>query len=167
MRRIKLTQGRYTLVDNSDFEELSKHKWCALRLSYGGFVAVRSSPTNKNGKRGLILMHREIMNCPKDLDVDHRNHNTLDNQKHNLRICTRSQNKQNGLPRKDGTSQYKGVHWYKASMKWTAQIRMNKKRMHLGCFDDEIEAACAYDQAAQRYFGEFAYLNFPQNLQKI
>lgn len=163
IRRIPLTQGQFALVDAEDYEELSKWKWCASKDWRGDYVAVRNST---GPKRGSILMHRQILGLqPGDKrECDHKNHNKLDNrQKVNLRICTNSQNKQNGLPRK-GTSEYKGVSWCKANQKWRVQIKVNGQEIHLGYFDIEIEAARAYDHAAIWYFGEYACFNFPKEV---
>ncbi len=153
MKKIPLTQGKCALVDDEDYEELSKHKWCATKTACG-FVAVRE----KAGKR--ILMHRQIMSAPKSLDVDHKNHNTLDNRKENLRICSPSQNLANQRLRTGGTSKYKGVCWHKANKKWAACVRFKWENIHLGLFNDEIKAAQAYDRKAVELFGEFAWLNF-------
>ena len=155
MKRIKLTQNQFALVDDIDFPELNKLKWYAMKTSYGGYMAVRAV------KRKKILMHRVVMDCPQGLDVDHISHSTLNNRKSNLRICSRSQNSMNSNPRKNTSSQYKGCCWYKRKRKWIAYIILNRKQIHLGYFDSEIEAARAYDKAAVEHFGEFALFNFP------
>ena len=153
MKRIPLTQNQFALVDDVDFEELSKHKWYASKLHYGGFVAKR----HKKGK--VLLMSRVIMDAPKDKQVDHRNHDTLLNCRYNLRLCTNAQNHYNQRSR-GGASKYKGVYFYKPTRKWQGQIKCNYKKQHLGYFDTEIEAAKAYDAKAIELFGEFARLNF-------
>jgi hypothetical protein len=100
------------------------------------------------------------MNCPHGLEVDHINHDKLDNRRCNLRIVTRQQNNQNTRPKTSSTrtSAYKGVHLAKG--KWRASIHTNGTTRQLGTFTDEVAAAKAYDQAARYYFGEYAYLNF-------
>lgn len=165
MKKIPLTQGRVALVDDEDFERLNKYKWCTFKTRYGGFVAVRNTP-KVNGKRGLIYMHRQIMGAPDGMDVDHRKNNTLDNQKHNLRICTRTQNLRNSLPRKNCSSEFKGVSWHKSTKKWRAYINSGGKQQNLGVFGQEESAARAYDKKAVELFGEFAHLNFPKNGRK-
>ena len=96
------------------------------------------------------------------LVVDHINHNTLDNRRKNLRLCTWAQNNQNRRPskRKNKLSKYKGVSFYKKSKLYRALIWCNKKQYFLGYFKDETDAAKAYDKKARELFGEFAYLNF-------
>ncbi len=165
MKHILLTQGKFAIVDDEDYEWLNQYKWSAHKTKYGGFMAIR---TSKRPQRKMIYMHRQIMNCPKEMDVDHQNHNTLNNLKSNLRICTRSQNCQNSKICKNNSSGYKGVTWFnqrkykdkKYKGKWRAQITHNNKNFHLGLFNNKTDAAKAYDIAAIKYFGEFANLNF-------
>jgi hypothetical protein len=105
-------------------------------------------------------MHRQITNAPAHLVCDHIDHNTLNNTKRNLRICTKSQNATNQRPRKDGSSKYKGVCWHKRDKKWQARIHHNNRNLHLGSFNSQRAAALAYDSAARKYHKEFACLNF-------
>ena len=105
-------------------------------------------------------MHREVMSAPEPLLVDHININSLDNRKANLRLATGMQNNWNtrkGFNK--GTSKYKGVGWIKKTKKWRARFRCNHKAVHLGSFDDEKEAARAYNKAISELRGEFAVLN--------
>jgi len=151
---IPLTQGKFAIVDADDYDELSRYKW---HVNKGGRTYYASS--QKKGK--AIKMHRLIAGAPKGLFVDHINHNGLDNRKRNLRLCTRLENIRNQLPRRGGSSQYKGVCWRKREKKFVATICVDGKKLYLGYFDDEIEAAKAYDKKAKELFGQFAYLNFP------
>lgn len=153
MKYINLTQGKKAMVDDEDFEELNKVKWC-----FSDGYAIRRY-TNEQGSSVYTKMHRFIINTPNKMDTDHINHNKLDNRKSNLRICTRTENQQNHKIQKNSTSGYKGVNYHKVNQVWRAQIRINRKHTHLGCFDTKEEAAIAYNQAAIKYFGEFAYLN--------
>ena len=107
-------------------------------------------------------MHREIMGRPKGLQVDHRNRKRLDNRRENLRTATNSQNQYNKNKTKSKTSSiYKGVTYIKSTGKWRAQIMVSRKNIALGEYDEEIEAAKAYDEGAKKYHGEFARLNLP------
>jgi len=155
VRLIPLTQGKFAIVDADDYERLAKYKWHAYKNG-STYYASRTSANKK------IIMHREIMQAPKGLLVDHIEGNGLNNRKSNLRLCTRVQNARNKRPKHNGSSRYKGVYWHISYRKWAANIRCNGKQKYLGRFDDEIEAAVAYDRKAELLFGEFAYLNFPQ-----
>lgn len=111
-------------------------------------------------------MHREVLRLGSYIEnpvqVDHENRNTLDNQKHNLRTCSNAQNQQN-IPSKSHTKfKYKGIKLSKNKKRWEARITVNKKQIHLGTFDTDVEAAKIYDSHAMQFFGEFAFLNFPK-----
>jgi len=158
-RKIKLTQDKFAIVDPEDFETLNQFKWCAAK-DYDTYYAIRFART-VNNKKTTVKMHRQIMNAKRTDIVDHHNHEGLDNRKHNLSIVTASQNNANskrGINR--GSSKYKGVCRDKSSGKWRAGISYQGKHIHLGMFDDKIEAAKAYDEAAKRYHGEYAVVNF-------
>lgn len=168
MKHIQLTQNQVALVDDSDYAELSKHKWCASKNPNGDFYATRN--VKINGKLHTIFMHREILGLEygDPRHSNHKNHQTLDNRRDNIRICTRNQNQMNQKPRQNTTSKYKGVSWVKQREEWQAQVRVNGKSIHLGYYDDEEMAAMAYDLVARKAHGEFAYLNFlpPQSIEK-
>lgn len=150
MKEIKLTQGKVALVDDEDYEYLSQWSWVAIK-NRNTFYAQR-------GWRPIIKMHRFIMNPPNDMQIDHIDHNGLNNQKINLRVCTSAQNKMNRRP--SGESKYLGVTREGKSNKWSATISHNNQYIHLGAFKTQEEAAIAYDSAAKIYHGEFANLNF-------
>ena len=109
-------------------------------------------------------MHREIMHAARDMEINHINHNGLDHRKANLRICTHQQKQFTQKPAKDKTSMFKGVCWHNHNNKWQVRIKYDQRSYHLGYFEDEIEAAKTYDKKAIELFGEFAYLNFPGDL---
>lgn len=157
MIKIPLPHGKFALIDDDDFENISQYKWYALK-SRNTFYAYRQKWMN--GKTISTIMHRMILNAPNGYEVDHINFNGLDNRKCNLRIASRSQNQANRPKTWDGTSKYKGVHWHKLNKRWIVQITIEGKNINCGAYKDEIEAAIAYDRAAIQYFGEFAYLNF-------
>ena len=134
------------IIDKEDYEKVKNGKMSITKDGYCWSTKVG-------------LLHRFIMDCPEGMDVDHENHNTLDNRKVNLKICTRTQNSRNMSIPKNNTSGYKGVTWDKRCNKWMAQIMINRKNIFLGYFDDKVEAARAYNDAAIKHFGEFALLN--------
>ena len=152
-KQLPLTQGKYALVDDADYDLLSRWDWYAW-WSGSVWYARRSH----KGKK--LYLHREILNAQKGECVDHINHNGLDNRRCNIRICTNRQNMMNQKPLKGKSRKYKGVYWHKKAAKWTSQIRVVSKRMHLGLFEDEIIAAKVYDKAARLYYGEYAWENF-------
>ena len=156
MKKIPLTKGMFALVDDADYEWLNQWKWYAMKVR-NTFYAVRGCC--QSGKYELILMHREILKALPNEKTDHRNHNGLDNQRGNLRTCTNTTNQYNQQPQKGRSSQFKGVSWHKSHLKWEAYIMKDSKNYHLGHYVSEIDAAKAYDKAAIKYFGEFAYLN--------
>ena len=104
-------------------------------------------------------MHRDIMKTPKGLEVDHKDYNGLNNQRFNLRNCTHRQNQINKIV--ISLAPYRGVSWVLKRKKWKikARIKVNGRNIHLGYFKTEEAAALAYNEAAIKYFGEFAVLN--------
>ena len=158
-KKIQLTQGKFAIVDDADYKWLNQWKWCAVKIG-NTFYAVRNTPC-KNGKRRMIWMHREILCLPfgDSRICDHQDRNGLNNQRGNLRMATCAQNLRNSKSRK-GTSQFKGVSWYRDRAKWHAKIYVNGQQTNLGFFNSEVKAARRYDEAAKMFFGEFAYINF-------
>lgn len=154
-KSIPLTQGKFALVDDEDFEKLNKHKWTFQARGY----AYRRNPDKE--KSLVLWMHRVIMNPECGMEVDHINGNKLDNRKENLRLATRSQNGHNMPLHKRNTSGFKGVTFWKRDNNWKSQITVDGKNLHIGYFEDPKDAAKAYDKSAREHFGEFARLNFP------
>jgi len=164
MKKIKLTQGQYALVDDEDFEDLNKYKWIAQYSSCTKTYYVKRHSHRECGKPKHLQMHRVIMNAKKGQVIDHINGNTLDNRKENLRIATYSQNRGNSKRYRNNTSGYKGVSWNKNRQRWEACIGYQNKYIYLGLYTTKEEAALAYNEAAKKYFGEFANLNYDDNL---
>jgi len=156
MIEVPLTQNQVALIDNEDFEMISKHTWRAhWNPSTNSFYAATTIRT-QDGKRTTLLMHRLIKDAHPGEQVDHIHHLTLDNRRSELRLCTQSQNMCNSGKREDNTSGYKGVCWNKHKQKWQAQIWVNGKRKNLGYFDTPELAHEAYCNAALEFHGDFA-----------
>jgi hypothetical protein len=159
-RRIYLGEGEFTIVEPRDYYWLNKFNWClcdngrqryARRVLYDPKVGIKTES-----------MHREIMKPALGLLVDHRNGDGLDNRRDNLRPATHSQNCYNRRKTRSKTSsRFIGVSFH--INRWRAYIRYKGKRIWLGRFANEIDAAKAYDAAAKKYYGEFARLNFPED----
>jgi hypothetical protein len=143
MKKIKLTKGKWAMVDDEDFDYLNQWKWWCDSSGY----AVRDIGGRKNKKR--ILMHRLINKTVDKMYTDHINRNTLDNRKKNLRSVTNSENLLNsGLP-KNNTSGHRGIDWYKN--RWVARIKINYKGLYLGRFKTLKEAVNARKTAEKLY----------------
>ena len=157
MKKITLTKGFESTVDDEDFEWLSRFRWQA-NLGYKP-RAVRNSQ-GKNGAK-MIYMHREIMRAREHEVVDHINGDPLDNRKGNLRLCTTHQNSFNQQLRKQNKSGYKGVFHRPDNPKkpWSVRIGFNGVGRYVGYFATKEEAALAYNEAAKKYHGDFARLN--------
>lgn len=158
VRVIPLTQGKYAIVDTEDWRWLMQWKWQA-HCTPEGFWSARRTEKSPNGLL-LFVMAREILNVPDGYEVDHINHNDLDNRKCNIRPCTKAQNAHNRKKQAGKSSRYKGVSWKAEKSKWYAQAQQNGKTYSLGYFVNEIEAAKVYDKKIKELRGDFALLNF-------
>jgi hypothetical protein len=160
-RKIRLTRGKFAIVDPEDYARLAKHKW-HLAQSPTSSYAVRWHRPKHSRQRKRIWMHHQVINVPPGMVCDHINGKGLDNRKANLRPATVSQNLCNRPKTKTKTrSKYKGLEWDKIQKKWKARIQHNGRKIYLGSFSNEIDAAKAYDNKARKLFKEFARLNFP------
>lgn len=161
MKRIKLAGKllRYAKVDDEDFAELSQYRWYLMRPTKNHNYAVRYSI--EDDRAVAVLMHRGLMNTPKGMHTDHINHDGLDNQRLNLRVCTNSNNQGNARLRRDTTTGFRGVHKAirRNQERYVAQIYVNNKHIYLGAFNTAREAAIRYNQAALEHFGSFSYQN--------
>lgn len=123
------------LIDTDQLEKINSFSgtWCAVKDSKSELIYVRGDHV-RNGCRKVIPLHRFIMQTPKELVVDHINHDPLDNRKINLRNVTRKQNAQNRKDQRNNTSGARGVSWHKASKKWRVQISEDGRRTHVGSY---------------------------------
>ncbi len=151
VKQIPLGDGFYAYVDAADYEWLSRWTWTLSN----GYASRR-----EKGK--VILMHREIMQPPKGMLVDHKNHNKLDNTRANLHTCTLQENTCNKSKRRGTSSRFIGVGYDRRCAKWRAQIWFEGSSVSIGYFNNEEAAARAYDRKAVELFGESARLNFPE-----
>lgn len=162
-KEIQLTQGYVALVDDDMYPFLSRWNW-----HYGpGEYAVRGSRIT--GKYQNIFLHRIVAHLmfgeiAQDYEVDHRDGNRLNCTTANIRLASQRENAENRSKGIGFTSTYKGVYWKKSLGKWGSKIAINGKSKHLGYFHDESEAGRIYDAAARQYHGEFARLNFPNEV---
>jgi len=142
------------IIDEELFYDIIKYTWC---ISDKGYII--GTP---NGKK--ISLSRYIMNYDGNLHIDHINNNRLNNCKNNLRLVTPQENSWNRTSAKNSSSQYVGVHFIKGSKKWLSQIMVNGKKINIGRFTNEIEAAKARDKATLEHFGTIGNLNFPESI---
>lgn len=166
MKLIPLTQGKFAMVDDEDYEELMKHKWHWGRKA----GAHRNIPNGKN-RQTKILMHVVIakrmgMELKEGEMVDHHDRDKLNNQRCNLRPATNQQNAYNSKIRKDNRTGYKGVCWDKKVGKYRVDIRVNGKRIFGGYYKDKEESGKVRDELSEKYCGEFAVFNIDKESQK-
>ena len=156
MKLIPLTQGQFAKVDDEDYDFLMKWKWYALKSTTDHYYAVRKGKQSDGLRnRNLIRMHQEVMPYVKGMVIDHIFHDTLDNRKSELRVCTVSQNGMNRVISYNNKSGYKGVSWHKKRRKWRANIKANGVKIELGCFDTKEEAYKSYCEAGRKIHGDF------------
>jgi hypothetical protein len=159
MKEIPITKGYTAIIDNEDFDRVKDFKW----HYHGKGYAARGY--NNNGKVVIEKMHQRIIGRPKgNMEIDHINGNRLDNRRCNLRIVTHQQNTFNShrkKPQKPGVnpSRYKGVTWRNDRNKWRSCITLNGRKYYLGLYNTEEEAALVYNEAAEKFYGEYARLN--------
>src|ERR1035437_2437364 len=153
MKTVKLTKGYVALVADVDYNRVAQYSWNAhiIRRKDGSISKVYAAGRNKG--REARLLHRFILGITDPaVEVDHEDSNGLNCQRYNLRKCTTQQNRQNKS--KHGLSGFKGVSWHSQDRLWRARIFVEGKELGLGLFTGPLEAACAYDMAAVKYFGE-------------
>ncbi len=159
MKTIILNRNKSTLVDDGDFLSLSQWKWrCDPQYGYAIRTKYLGKGLDGKKKTTIVRMHREIIKPENGKEVDHINGDRLDNRRSNLRPATRQENSRNKLPNPGKFT--KGICWREGRNKWQTSISVNNKSVYLGLFSEKHVALEAYDNAAKKYFGEFARLNF-------
>ena len=158
MKRVPLTQGYESVVDDADYElVMAVGPWCAAVRPRNVYAArcIRCA----DDRWSTQLLHTFLTGWP---ETDHRDHDGLNNRRENLRPATRNQNNANHRLRLSSASGFKGVTWHKRAGRWRAQITSEYRNIYLGLFGSAEEAARAYDVAALAMWGDFAHLNFPR-----
>jgi len=159
MRKITVKPCYIAFIDDEDYECLSQYNWSAARR--GSSIYAQRNIKKPNGKWEPVLMHIEMMNPQNGMCTDHIDRNGLNNQRYNLRLATKSQN---GFNSSKFKGNYKGVNKHRKG--YRARLMVNRVEVFSGYFKNEIDAAKAYDAAALKYCGEFAYTNFNYKLKK-
>ena len=157
-----MAQPKYAKVDPADYKRLKGYEWITRKAS-NCFHAQRYGANGKRKRGTIVYMHQEILKVPEGMLVDHINNDGMGNRSANLRASTTAQNSRNRKKfSKPCSSKYKGISLRKKNRTWLATITFENKKIYLGYFKNEIDAAKAYDEAAKKYHGEFACLNFPK-----
>jgi hypothetical protein len=163
VRQIELSNGMKVLVDEFWYPLLAPMKWTAFQTKGNPHIYARRTFVEAGGRRRPLFMHRIIAGAEDGEIVDHRNRNSLDNRTENLRPCTQRQNTQNAKLPDRNTSGYKGVWRYSGNSRkkvWCARLRdQNGRQTFIGSYATAEEAALAYNEAAVRFHGEFAFRN--------
>lgn len=165
MRRIPLTGGFLAVVDDEDYERLSRYSWRVKIKGHGSWLRQTYAITGNGQTSPVLLMHRMVLRAPSDMTVDHIDGNGLNNRRSNLRLATQQQQ---GMNRRKSavhngrapSSQFKGVSFDRRRGLWRVRIKRDRRLRELGRFARERDAALAYDQAAKELFGTMARLNF-------
>lgn len=152
---IELTQGKYAIVDAEDADRVSVHLWNAYISQTGIWYAKNSSTPRES-------LHRFILEPPSHMIVDHINGDGLDCRKMNMRLVDKRGNGLNCKRRGTNKSGFRGVCWEKRRGTWRVTAKPFGKQIHVGEFDDVIEAAKAYDALMRSAVGNLARYNFPE-----
>lgn len=148
---IPLSQGQTALVSVCDLPKVFGHGWFAYRIAGSGqtgSVYLYGFKAGYKAKGRNVWMHNVIMDPPEGYEVDHINHDPLDNRRENLRVVSHAENCRNrGKRRAGGSSQWLGVSWNKEKGRWRASVTKGGRRKLVGSFENEVDAAQAYNLA--------------------
>lgn len=155
-KEIELTNGMKAIVDDEDYDYLLDYNWRCIK---NGKTHYAIFGRRINGKYSNVWMHRMIMDAKDRKDeVNHINHNGLDNRRENLRITTHDKVIAQSRVSNNKPTKHKGISYHKPTNKWRARININGKTTYLGYYSNEIEAAQAYEKKATEIFGEYAHI---------
>ena len=158
MKTLLLTQGKKSTIVDDDVYEWAKGMLWRAHYDCGNWYAVRS--IRQHNTRTIERLHRVIAGAVGDEKTDHIDGDGLNNLRSNLRICTTKENNRNRKPNRAGNSSgFKGVTFYKSNALYVARIKVDGRKLYLGCFKSAVKASTVYDEAAIKYFGHFARLN--------
>lgn len=149
MKFIPITKGESAIVDDVDYDELSRYKW-----HYSGGYARRRRRKHELGTQHGIFMHHHLIKPTAGFQVDHINCDRLDNRRENLRIATQGENQWNRTAYRTNQLGVKRVDFSKG--KYRATIGLNGKQIHLGMFSTIAEASAAYRNASNKFHGTFS-----------
>lgn len=153
MKQIELTQGKFAIVDDEDFDKINQYRWRAVFNRNTWYAA-----TGQTRDQTYWGMHEMILGF-NESQIDHIDGNGLNNQKINLRFATHSQNTQKGKARKDNPQGLRGIYWASNCNKWRASIQVNHQRLNLGLYKEINDAIKAYNAASLTHFGEHGFQN--------
>jgi len=151
---VSLSRGCYATIDAEDVALVDGYNWCASSKKMRCTYALRNYHDDR-GKCYTVYMHRIISGAKAKDQVDHRDHDGLNNRKSNIRVCSDAENKRNRVKRTKGLSKHKGVSWCRKTRLWVAHIKHDGKSFRLGCFDREEDAYRAYCEASARLHKEY------------
>lgn len=157
-REIHLTRGKVAIVDDEDYEWLAASSWCYKPDKRTGYAIRRGS---RSDRTQTIWMHRQILDAPPGVQVDHIDGDGLNNRRANLRFATNTENQRNQRTPRNNSSGFKGVHVHRRNGLYVVTIRIDGATRQLGQYANKVIAARVYDKAARDAFGEFARLNLP------
>lgn len=165
MVKMTTSNGVEFEIDEEDVDRVAAYRWYGFKPDGKKTYIFRTISTRLSSgkwKTQSVYLHRFLIDAPSGLSVDHKDNNSLNNRRSNLRLATQSQQNQNTkkLNPSTASSRFKGVSFNKKRNAWEVYIHDKRKKVIIGYFQNEEEAAHAYDNAARSRYGEFASTNF-------
>ena len=167
-RWLKLTQRKWALIDECDYENANQYTWHVIKSTKNSTLYAQRNYSDENGIYRTQTLHVFLMGkTDNGFEIDHIDHNGLNDRRNNLRVCTIVQNKANMKPKLGGTSDFKGVCWSERDHVFVAKRHVSGRCTNLGSFNNEIDAAKAYDKSAVSEWGDHACINFPEDYPEV